>query len=116
MKKNIALMRGDYSSPEIVAQAVRVLDRIAEKYGHEFVYTDIAMGGNAIDKYGDPFPDHELEKCLASDSVLLGAVGGPKRHEALCEYPSRKDLAAALLRKSPEGRDRGKGDRLRRPA
>ncbi|MBP3736712.1 MAG: 3-isopropylmalate dehydrogenase [Lachnospiraceae bacterium] len=92
MKKNIALMRGDYSSPEIVAQAVRVLDRIAEKYGHEFVYTDIAMGGNAIDKYGDPFPDHELEKCLASDSVLLGAVGGPKWDDLPGEKRPEKGL------------------------
>ena len=78
MKKNIALIRGDYASTEIVEQAVRVLHRIAEKYGHEFSYTEVDMGGAAIDKYGEPLPDAELEKCLASDSVLLGAVGGPK--------------------------------------
>ena len=78
MKKNIALIWGDCSSPEIVTQAVRVLDRIAAKYGHEFTYTDVAMGGEAIDKYGDPLPPAELEKCKASDSVLLGAIGGPK--------------------------------------
>lgn len=78
MKKNIAVIRGDCSSPEIVAQAVRVLDKIAEKHGHTFAYTEVDMGGAAIDKYGDPLPGHELEKCLASDSVLLGAIGGPK--------------------------------------
>ena len=78
MKKNIALIWGDCSSPEIVTQAVRVMDKIAEKYGHEFAYTDVAMGGEAIDKYGDPLPASELEKCKASDSVLLGAIGGPK--------------------------------------
>ena len=78
MKKNIALIWGDCSSPEIVTQAVRVLDKIAAKYGHEFTYTDVAMGGEAIDKYGDPLPPAELEKCKASDSVLLGAIGGPK--------------------------------------
>lgn len=78
MKKNIALIWGDCSSPEIVTQAVRVLDKIAAKYGHEFAYTDVAMGGEAIDKYGDPLPASELEKCKASDSVLLGAIGGPK--------------------------------------
>lgn len=78
MKKNIALIKGDCSSPEIVAQAVRVLDKIAEKYGHEFIYTDVDMGGAAIDKYGDPLPQHELDKCLASDSVLMGSIGGPK--------------------------------------
>ena len=55
-----------------------MLDKVAEKYGHTFHYTDAAMGGEAIDKYGDPLPQHELDKCLAADSVLLGAVGGPK--------------------------------------
>ena len=78
MIRNIALIRGDGIGPEIVGQAKLVLDKIAEVYGHEFVYTDVAMGGNAIDKYGDPLPQEMLDKCLASDSVLLGAVGGPK--------------------------------------
>lgn len=78
MVKNIGVIRGDCSSPEFVAQAIRVLDTIAEKYGHSFRYTDIAMGGEAIDKYGDPLPQHELDKALASDSVLLGSIGGPK--------------------------------------
>ena len=78
MEKNIAVIWGDCSSPEIVKQTIRVLDKVAEKYGHTFHYTDTAMGGEAIDKYGDPLPQHELDKCLAADSVLLGAVGGPK--------------------------------------
>lgn len=78
MVKNIGVIRGDCSSPEIVTEALRVLDRIAEKYNHTFNYTEIDMGGAAIDKYGDPLPQTELDKCLASDSVLLGAVGGPK--------------------------------------
>jgi len=78
MVKNIGVIRGDCSSPEIVAEALRVLDKIAEKYNHTFNYTEIDMGGAAIDKYGDPLPQSELDKCLASDSVLLGAVGGPK--------------------------------------
>ena len=78
MEKNIAVIWGDCSSPEIVKQTLRVLDQVAEKYGHTFHYTDAAMGGEAIDKYGDPLPQHELDKCLAADSVLLGAVGGPK--------------------------------------
>ena len=75
MEKNIAVIWGDCSSPEIVKQTLRVLDKVAEKYGHTFHYTDAAMGGEAIDKYGDPLPQHELDKCLAADSVLLGAVG-----------------------------------------
>ena len=54
-----------------------MLDKVAEKYGHTFHYTAAAMGGEAIDKYGDPLPQHELDKCLAADSVLLGAVGAP---------------------------------------
>ena len=78
MQKNIALIYGDCSSPEIVNQAVRVLDKIAAKYGHTFTYTRAWMGGEAIDKFGDPLPQSELDKCLAADSVLLGAVGGPK--------------------------------------
>ena len=78
MNKTIALIYGDCSSPEIVTQAVRVLDKIAEKYGHTFTYTRAYMGGEAIDKFGDPLPQSQLDICLASDSVLLGAVGGPK--------------------------------------
>ena len=78
MQKKIALIYGDCSSPEIVAQAVRVLDKIAEKYGHTFTYTRAYMGGEAIDKFGDPLPQSQLDICLASDSVLLGAIGGPK--------------------------------------
>ena len=56
MEKNIAVIWGDCSSPEIVKQTIRVLDKVAEKYGHTFHYTDAAMGGEAIDKYGDPLP------------------------------------------------------------
>ena len=94
MTKNIALIRGDCSSPEIVAQAVRVLDKIATKYGHTFNYTEVDMGGAAIDKYGDPLPQSELDKCLASDSVLMGSVGGP-RWEGL---PGDKRAEKGLLR------------------
>lgn len=78
MVKNIAVIRGDGIGTEIVNQALRVLDKVAELYGHTFNYTDVDMGGCAIDKYGDPLPEHELKKCVESDSVLLGAVGGNK--------------------------------------
>ena len=78
MVKNIAVIRGDGIGPEIVNEALKVLNKIAELYGHTFNYTDVDMGGCAVDKYGDPLPDSELSKCLASDSVLLGAVGGNK--------------------------------------
>lgn len=78
MNKNIAVIRGDGIGPEIVNQALLVLDRIGELYGHTFTYTDVDMGGCAIDKWGDPLPKEMLDRCLASDSVLLGAVGGEK--------------------------------------
>lgn len=78
MEKNIAVIRGDGIGPEIVGQALRVLDAVGEKFGHSFHYTDVYMGGCAIDRFGEPLPQEELQKCLDSDSVLLGAVGGPK--------------------------------------
>ena len=78
MNKNIAVIRGDGIGPEIVEQALKVLDKIAEKFGHSFNYTDVDMGGCAIDKWGNPLPEEMLKKCIESDSVLLGAVGGEK--------------------------------------
>ena len=78
MNKNIAVIRGDGIGPEIVEQALKVLDKIAEKFGHSFNYTDVDMGGCAIDKWGNPLPEEMLKKCVESDSVLLGAVGGEK--------------------------------------
>ena len=78
MTKNIAVIRGDGIGPEIVEQALRVLDKIAEKFGHTLNYTDVDMGGCAIDKWGNPLPEEMLKKCIESDSVLLGAVGGEK--------------------------------------
>ena len=78
MKKNITVIKGDGIGPEIVTQAMRVLDRIAEKHGHEFCYTEILAGGCAIDAVGMPLPEESLQACLSADSVLLGAVGGPK--------------------------------------
>lgn len=94
MNKNIAVIRGDGIGPEIVAQAIKVLDKIAEIYGHTFNYTEVDMGGCAIDKWGDPLPKEMLEKCLASDSVLLGAVGGNKWNDV----PGEKRPEKGLLR------------------
>ena len=78
MEKNIAVLRGDGIGPEIVDSTIRVLDKIAEKYGHKFNYNYYLMGGCAIDATGVPLPQETIDGCLASDSVLLGAVGGPK--------------------------------------
>ena len=78
MDRRIAVIRGDGIGPEIVGEAVGVLDAVAAKFGHSFRYAEAPMGGNAIDAFGVPLPDASLETCLSSDSVLLGAVGGPR--------------------------------------
>ena len=78
MEKRIAVIRGDGIGPEIVGEAIGVLDTVAEKFGHTFTYDETLMGGCAIDACGDPFPQESLDKCRAADAVLLGAVGGPK--------------------------------------
>ena len=78
MNYNIALLKGDGIGPEIVDSAVRVLEQIGKKYGHVFNFTPYLIGGCAIDACGEPLPKETVDGCLASDSVLLGAVGGPK--------------------------------------
>ena len=78
MNYNIALLRGDGIGPEIVDSAVRVLEKVGERFGHTFNFTRYLIGGAAIDACGEPLPKETVEACLASDSVLLGAVGGPK--------------------------------------
>ena len=71
MKFHIALIPGDGIGPEIVKEAKKVLDRIAEKYHHEFTYETLLMGGCSIDAYGTSLTDETLEKAKAADSVLL---------------------------------------------
>ena len=78
MNYKIALIRGDGIGPEVVGEAVKVLDQVGEKFGHCFTYTDVLMGGCAIDAVGKSYPDGTAEACKACDAVLLGAVGGPK--------------------------------------
>lgn len=78
MEKKIAIIRGDGIGPEIMEQAISVLDKIAEKFSHKFTYVEAPMGGNAYDQFGDPLPESSLKTCLESDSALLSAVGGPK--------------------------------------
>ena len=76
MKYNVTLIPGDGIGPEIVREAVKVLDRVGEIYGHAFTYKEILMGGCSIDAYGVPLTDEALETAKNSDAVLLGAVGG----------------------------------------
>ena len=74
------MLRGDGIGPEIVDSAVAVLHKIGEKYGHTFTCTPYLIGGCAIDATGIPLPKETIDGCLASDSVLLGAVGGAVGH------------------------------------
>ncbi|MDD5824095.1 MAG: 3-isopropylmalate dehydrogenase [Firmicutes bacterium] len=78
MNYKIALVKGDGIGPEIVDSAVRVLEVVGEKYGHSFEFNEFLAGGAAIDACGEPLPEESVQGCLASDSVLFGAVGGPK--------------------------------------
>jgi 3-isopropylmalate dehydrogenase len=78
MKANIVLLPGDGIGPEVVREAVRVLDAIAGKYQHQWVYQECLMGGCSIDRFGSSLTDETLADCQAADAVLLGAVGGPK--------------------------------------
>ncbi len=78
MQKLIAIIRGDGIGPEIVTQALAALEAVALRYGHDFSYSELLMGGAALDETGAPLPPETLEGCLAADGVLLGAVGGPK--------------------------------------
>ena len=86
MNFNITLLPGDGIGPEVVAEAVRVLDVVAIKHNHTFNYQERLMGGCSIDKYGQSITDETLADCKASDAVLLGAVGGPK-----WDNPNAKD-------------------------
>ncbi|MCT4543106.1 MAG: 3-isopropylmalate dehydrogenase [Vallitalea sp.] len=78
MNYKIAVIPGDGIGPDIVEQAKLVLTEVGNKYGHSFEYKEVLAGGVAIDKVGEPLPEETIKVCKESDSVLLGAVGGPK--------------------------------------
>ena len=78
MEKKIAVILGDGIGPEVTHQAIKVLNAIATKYRHVFIYTYGLMGAVAIDKTGDPLPQHTLDICHESDAILFGAIGHPK--------------------------------------
>ena len=92
MEKHITVLPGDGIGPEIIAEAVKVLDRIGERYGHSFRYTYVDIGGCSIDKYGVPITEEGMELCKSADSVLLGAVGGPKWDDCPAEIRPEKAL------------------------
>lgn len=78
MKYNIAVIPGDGIGPEVITEAIKVLDAVGAKYGHEFNYTKVLAGGAAIDETGECLPQETVDIAKQSDAVLLGAVGGPK--------------------------------------
>ncbi len=77
MKATIVVLPGDGIGPEVTAEAIRVLQVIAKKRGHDFTFTERLMGGCSIDAHGVALTDEVLAACQASRAVLLGAVGGP---------------------------------------
>ncbi len=94
MNYKIALIGGDGIGPDIVKQAVKVLDAVGEKFGHSFSYVDVLMGGCATDAVGVSYPEGTAEKCKECDAVLLGAVGGPKWGS---DKPAQQRPETALL-------------------
>ncbi len=78
MKLNIAVLPGDGIGPEIVEQAQKVIDAVADKFNHEVIYTNALVGAIAIDNVGNPYPEETHEICMKSDAVLFGAIGDPK--------------------------------------
>jgi len=78
MNYKIAVIKGDGIGPEIVDEAIKVLNKIGEKFNHQFEYTEAFAGGSAIDMTGFPLPEETLEICKKNDAILFGAVGGPK--------------------------------------
>ena len=94
MKAKIAILPGDGVGPEIVAEAIKVLDAVAHRFGHKFEMSEHPVGGAAYDTYGDCLPDTTLAACQTADAILLGAVGGPK-WDAL--PPEKRPERRALL-------------------
>ena len=93
MNYKITVLPGDGIGPDIIAEALKVLELIGEKYGHSFLFTEADLGGIAIDRHGEPLPQATVDTCKGSDAVLLGAVGGPKWDT----LPGNKRPEAGLL-------------------
>ncbi|MDH3984483.1 MAG: 3-isopropylmalate dehydrogenase [Gammaproteobacteria bacterium] len=92
MEAVITIMPGDGVGPDVSAAARQVLDVVADKHGHTFIYHEALIGGVAIDETGDPLPPETIDKCKASDAVLLGAVGGPKWSDPKAEVRPEQGL------------------------
>lgn len=97
MNFNVAVIPGDGIGPEIVAEAQKVLDTVGKKFGHNFNYTEVDMGGVSIDKHGVPLTDEALQTAKDSDAVLLGAVGGIVGKDSWYDLPPNLRPEAGLL-------------------
>ena len=97
MKCNIGVIKGDGIGPEIVDEAVKVLNKVAEKFGHEFSYTRILMGGESIDATGEPLTQEAIDTALAQDAVLMGSIGGNTSTSPWYQLPPNKRPEAGLL-------------------
>jgi 3-isopropylmalate dehydrogenase len=97
MRARIAVLGGDGIGPEVAAEGVRCLEAVATLFGHELELTPAPFGGAAIDECGSPLPEATLKACLASDAVLLGAIGGPRWSAP--EAPARPEAGLLRLRK-----------------
>lgn len=98
MEKNITVIKGDGIGPEVVNEAIKVLNAVAERYHHQFHYTDILMGGCSIDQYGVPLTDEAIETAKSSDAVLLGSIGGNTSTSPWYKLPPDKRPEAGLLK------------------
>ena len=98
MECKIAVISGDGIGPEIVREAKKVLDVVAEKYGHTFNYTDVLMGGASIDVHGVPLTDEAIETAKASDAVLMGSIGGDAKTSPWYKLTPDKRPEAGLLK------------------
>jgi len=103
MNCNIAVIKGDGIGPEVVTQAMKVLDAIGEKYGHTFCYEQLLMGGCSIDAHGVPLTDEAVERAKASDAVLLGSIGGNTSTSPLYKLPPDKRVLSAATHQHPPG-------------
>ncbi len=98
MNKNIAVIKGDGIGPEIVTEAMKVLDKVAEKFGHTFTYDQLLMGGCSIDVHGVPLTDETIEHAKAADAVLMGSIGGNTSTSPWYKLPPEKRPEAGLLK------------------
>ncbi|KOS04893.1 3-isopropylmalate dehydrogenase [Flavobacterium akiainvivens] len=99
MQLNIAVLAGDGIGPEVTNEAIKVLNAVAARFGHDFTYSHALLGACAIDKYNEPLPQDTLNTCLAADAVLLGAVGHPK-YDNNPDAPVRPEQGLLAIRKA----------------